>query len=161
MYIRKSVAADIERILEIYGAARRFMRESGNPEQWPDGYPGIKEVEYDIESGKGHVCCEGDEIIAVFHYAEGIDPAYVRIYDGEWKNDLPYAVIHRIAVARQGAGVAAYIFNYCFERCSNLKIDTHRDNIPMQRCLKKNGFEYCGRIYIEGYGERLAYQRVK
>ena len=25
----------------------------------------------------------------------------------------------------------------------------------------KNGFEYCGVIYIEGYGERLAYQRVK
>ena len=161
MYIRKTVKEDIERVSEIYAAARKFMRESGNPDQWPDGYPGLVEIESDIERGLGYVCCDGDEIVAVFHYAVGVDPTYVKIYDGEWKNDLPYAVIHRIAVARQGAGVAEFIFKHCFALLPNIKIDTHRNNLPMQRCLRKNGFEYCGIIYIDGYGERMAYQKTK
>ena len=41
----------------------------------------------------------------------------------------------------------------------NLKIDTHRDNYPMQKSLKKNGFEYCGIIYLADGNERLAFQK--
>jgi RimJ/RimL family protein N-acetyltransferase len=42
----------------------------------------------------------------------------------------------------------------------NLKIDTHRDNIPMQKVLKRNGFSECGIIYIENGDERIAFQKI-
>ena len=29
----------------------------------------------------------------------------------------------------------------------------------MQNLLKKNGFTYCGRIYVDDGGERLAFQK--
>ena len=54
-----------------------------------------------------------------------------------------------------------FCFNKCFEMFQNLRIDTHRDNIPMQKVLKRNGFEYCGIIYLENGDERLAYQKIK
>ena len=34
-------------------------------------------------------------------------------------------------------------------RVNNIKIDTHKDNISMQKLLEKNGFKYCGIIYLE------------
>ncbi|HNZ83431.1 MAG TPA: GNAT family N-acetyltransferase, partial [Sedimentibacter sp.] len=49
---------------------------------------------------------------------------------------------------------------WCFEKCRNLKIDTHRDNIPMQNLLNKNGFIRCGIIYLENGDERIAYQKA-
>ncbi len=76
-------------------------------------------------------------------------------------NDRPYGVIHRIAVsdAVRGRGVAGFIFDTCFAKCQNLKIDTHRDNLPMQRALEKNGFIRCGIICLANGDERIAYQR--
>lgn len=161
MYIRKTVAADIPAVERIYAEARKFMKEAGNPEQWRDGYPGVAEIEADIADGTGYVCCDGEEIVGAFYFRVGVDPTYVRIYEGEWKSEKPYGVIHRIAVARHGGGVARFIMDECFGLSENLRIDTHRDNLPMQRCLSKNRFEYCGIIYLESGEERLAYQRVR
>ena len=105
---------------------------------------------------------EDGEILGVFYYAEENDPTYDVIYDGAWQNDKPYAVIHRIAVSRDshGKGVAAFIFDSCFARFPNLKIDTHRDNLPMQRALEKRGFVRCGIIHLANGDERIAFQRV-
>ena len=89
------------------------------------------------------------------------DPTYHRIDFGSWKSDAPYAVIHRIAVKHHGKGIIDFCFNECFRLQGNLRIDTHRDNIPMQKCLIRNGFEYCGVIYLANGDERLAYQKTK
>ena len=40
------------------------------------------------------------------------------------------------------------------------QIDTHKDNIPMQRVLLRNGFVYCGIIHLENGDERIAYQKA-
>ena len=160
MLIRKTTEADIPEVEAIYAEARRFMREAGNFEQWRDGYPGICEIVSDIASGAGYVCVDEGEIVGAFYFRIGADPTYLKIYDGEWKNEADYGVIHRIAVKHHGRGIAEFIFSECFRRCGNLKIDTHIDNLPMQRCLSKNGFEYCGIIYLEDGDERLAYQRI-
>ena len=58
-------------------------------------------------------------------------------------------------------GIIDFCFNECFRLQGNLRIDTHRDNIPMQKCLIRNGFEYCGVIYLANGDERLAYQKTK
>ena len=53
------------------------------------------------------------------------------------------------------------IYSYCFDIVKSLRIDTHRQNIPMQNSLVKNGFRYCGIIYLESGDERIAYQKVE
>ena len=42
MHIRKSTAADLPRLLEIYESARAFMVRSGNPNQWRNVWPPMK-----------------------------------------------------------------------------------------------------------------------
>ena len=152
--------SDIERI---YNEARSFMRKVGNASQWGDKYPPSELVISDIKDGNLYTVCENDEILGVFFFKVGEDKAYTKIKNGAWKNNLPYGVIHRIAVAENahGKGVSRFCFDFAFQRCNNLKIDTHKDNIPMQKALAKNNFEYCGVIYLENGDERLAFQRVK
>ncbi len=159
MTIRQATEADLSRILQIYSDARQFMREHGNPDQWGDGYPPEAMIREDIARGDTYVCVEGDELLGVFFYAEGNDPTYAVIENGAWLNDAPYGVIHRIAVAVRGRGVAACCLQYGVSRCGNLKIDTHENNLPMQRTLEKNGFVRCGTIYLENGDARVAYQK--
>ena len=160
MYIRKTTPADLPQIGEIYESAKRFMRENGNPNQWNSGTPNVHTAKEDMERGVGYVVEEDDKIIAVFMFSLDGESTYAKIYDGEWINGAPYGVIHRIAVAEQGKGIIGYCIDECFARCQNLRIDTHRDNLPMQRALLKRGFQYCGIIYLENGDERFAYQKI-
>ena len=161
MQIRHANVGDLDAILPIYDHARRYMRENGNPTQWSGGYPDEATLREDIAKDRLFVCMDGDETVGVFCYFYGDDPTYQRIYEGSWKNDLPYGVIHRIAVSSHRKGVASFCYEHCFSLCKNLKIDTHRDNIPMQKSLAKNGFSYCGIIYLASGDERLAYQKTE
>ncbi|MBQ8372232.1 MAG: N-acetyltransferase [Clostridia bacterium] len=161
MIIRKSTENDIKAIEGLYASAREFMRRSGNPNQWGSTYPPRERIVADISEGSSYVVVDGDEILAVFYFMIGADPTYERIYEGRWLSDEPYAVIHRVAVGRQGCGIARTIFDFCFERYPNLRIDTHRDNLPMQGALLRSGFSPCGVIYLESGEERLAYQKIK
>ena len=161
MKIELAKISELEKIEKIYADARAFMRRSGNLKQWANGEPKHETIVEDIKNEQLYTVCDGDEILAVFAYIEGVDETYLEIYDGAWKNNLPYGVIHRIAVAKNahGKGVARFCFEFAFAKCKNLKIDTHRDNLPMQRALSKYGFEYCGIIYLKNGDERLAYQK--
>ena len=79
MEICRAGVEQLPEILKIYENARRFMRENGNREQWQGGYPGEALLRADIEKGQLYLCMEGDEILGVFCYFEGVDPTYVRI----------------------------------------------------------------------------------
>lgn len=160
MEIRKSTYDDVYRMLEIFKEAREFMKENGNPNQWGEAYPPKSLLLQDIEEGNSYVCIKDGIIVGTFYYKEGEDPTYKKIYDGQWLNDKPYGVVHRIATARGTRGVGSFCLDWCFNQSDNLKIDTHRDNIPMQRLLAKLGFNRCGIIYIENGEERIAYQKT-
>ncbi len=159
MNIRKANINEFDKIRYIYASARLFMSENGNATQWKDGYPSDELIKDDIERESLYVCMDGDDIVGVFYFAKENDPVYAKIYGGKWLNEREYAVVHRVAVAKQGRGVAAFCFDYCYNTFPNLKIDTHNDNIPMQKALLKNGFLFCGKIYLENGEERLAYQK--
>ncbi len=160
MRIRLATERDLDAVMAIYDAARAYMTEQGNPTQWAGGYPSRELVSTDIARGCCHVVEDGDDLAGVFYFAVEDDPTYRRIFEGKWQNDAPYAVIHRIAVAKHGCGVARLCFDYAFEKHPSIRIDTHRDNLPMQKALAKNGFVYCGVIYLENGEERIAYQKV-
>ena len=162
--IRLAKATELDRILEIYESAKLYMRATGNPTQWAGNYPDSATLLDDISKSQLYVMesdlsDDGSAICGVFALIEGIDPTYGYI-EGQWLNDEPYGVIHRIAVGESGKGTAAECFAFAEARCSNLRIDTHEKNIPMQRCLAKHGFARCGIIYLEDGDPRIAYQKV-
>ena len=88
----------------------------------------------------------------------GNDPTYDKIYDGAWKNDNPYATIHRIASSREVRGIFRAAMDFALQNYSTIRIDTHRDNKVMRNAIEKVGFEYCGIIHCRNEDERLAYQ---
>lgn len=165
MNIRKTGIEDIEEVMRIYERAVRYMAETGNPNQWPAGYPSRAMVLADIQKGISYVMEEDGCIEAVFMYAEGIDPTYVQITQGAWRNGGAYGTMHRLASAGRKRGIAGACFAWCAQQaaahgCGSVRADTHRDNLIMQRALARHGFVYCGIIYAEDGTERLAYERV-
>ena len=158
MEIRKTAIDDIDEVMKIYGYAREFMRKSGNPDQWGDNHPTREDIEQDIKTGKSYVLTDGKTIAAVFYYAIETEPTYSKI-DGEWLNDKPYGIVHRIARGPNSAGAGEFCLNWCFENCGNLRIDTHKDNQPMLKQLKKLDFVLCGIVWMDDGSERLAFQK--
>ena len=157
--IRKATYEDLPKLMEVFGKARKIMRASGNMNQWNDGYPSEEIVRKDIEKGVSYVLCEDDsKIIATMAFIPGPDPTYAKIYDGEWLDDSPYHVIHRIAAAEPGHNVAFTLLDWAFLQTGNIRIDTHKDNVIMQHILDKQGFTHCGMIYLANGDPREAYQ---
>lgn len=159
MEIRKAKLEDLEILLKMYESARMFMTSHGNPTQWGSTYPPKALLAQDIEDGNSYVCEEHGNIIATFYYKEGRDDTYTKIYNGQWLDESPYGVVHRITSDGTIRGAASFCLNWALEQCRNLRIDTHRDNVVMQHMLDKNGFQYCGIIYLEDGSERMGYQK--
>jgi RimJ/RimL family protein N-acetyltransferase len=110
---------------------------------------------------------DNGEIIGTVAVSFDGEKTYDVIYDGEWLSNGEYAVIHRMAVdnAYKGRGLSSvlikYIENICLDKgVHSIKIDTHNENISMQRVIKKNNFKYCGIIYVEDKSARLAFERI-
>lgn len=159
MEIRKAKVEEFDDIKIIYLRAREFMIKEGNLTQWANTDQILDKVLKDIKSENCYVCIESDCILGVFCFFIGVEPTYNKIYDGEWPNNKPYGFIHRIAVAVHQKGVATKCIKWCLEQYPNVRIDTHKDNVPMQKTVLKLGFKYCGIIKLEDGAERLAYQR--
>lgn len=158
--IRPTTYGDLPVVMDIYSIARDFMRQTGNPTQWNDGYPTVELLSQDVVKGYSFVCeNQNHEIVGTFCFIIGDDPTYEKIYQGEWLNNDLYGTVHRIAASGREKGVAEASFKWCFAKCCNIRVDTHRDNVVMQRILEKLGFTYCGIIYVSNGTERLAYQK--
>ena len=166
--IRKATYEDIPALMEIFRQARGIMRASGNMNQWNDSYPSEEIIRQDIASGVCHVLCEDTapgctdgRIIATMAFIPGPDPTYSVIYDGEWPDDSPYHVIHRIAVLEPGHGAARKLLDWGFTKAGCIRIDTHKDNVIMHHSLRKYGFRHCGVILLANGDPREAYQCSK
>lgn len=159
--IRLARKEELPRLLEIYAAARAFMRQNGNPLQWAGGYPGEEVLWEDIARERLYVIEEKGHIGGCFMLASGPDDTYNKIYDGTWRCDCPYGVIHRIAGDGSIKGVLARAVEFAGMRFDYLRIDTHSQNIPMQNALKKQNFTQRGVIYIHDGTPRLAYDKIK
>ena len=119
-----------------------------------------------MNKGNSYVCVLDGRVLGTCAIIVGIEPDYNKIYEGEWRNARDYICMHRVAVHpdAKGTGVAArLVCAACDIARANgildLKCDTHSINSNMRRMLEKNGFEYCGIIYLSSDGEpRVAYQ---
>ncbi|MBQ6453377.1 MAG: N-acetyltransferase [Coriobacteriales bacterium] len=154
---------ELPELMGIFDIARRFMWENGNPSQWPAGTPSVDAVEKDIADGVLYVI-EGDDgrTHAIFKLIDYPDPTYSYIEDGAWLDDSPYATLHRVASDGTMRGVFAQAVAFAKQLgYTHLRVDTHADNIPMQRAIAKCGFTYTGVIYIEDGSPRKAYEWIE
>ena len=166
MNIRKSNENDASSIMELVHQAQDYFRRS-NIDQWQDGYRKIENILEDIQKGCSYVLEDQQKIIGTMYFAIEEDVNYHHI-DGQWKTShQPYAVIHRIVVdeKHKGQNLAALLLSYVVNTCLNLKvasirIDTHEDNLSMQRFLKKNGFELCGGITLQSGAPRIGFEKI-
>ena len=163
MTIRKAEPKDLSIILKIFEHAKNYMKENNNPNQWGDDYPTVEIIEEDIKNSVGYVCLdEENNIVAYFCFYVGIEKDYNEIYEGNWLNDKEYAVIHRMATISNKKGVGSFCMRYCFDKHKNIKIDTSKDNIPMQKLLEREGYTKCGTIHLRrNGGERIAFQKTE
>ena len=169
MFIRKTEENDIGTITPIFEEARRTIAALGI-DQWQNGYPSEDVILADIELGQSYVCEIDGNICGSFAMLDNGEPTYDKIYDGGWltgDESQDYVAIHRVAisVSSRGSGLSGKIIEFAADFAlkngkKSLRIDTHRGNAVMRRMLEKNGFEYCGVIYLEGGEERVAYEKV-
>lgn len=139
------------------------MKSYGNTTQWSDdNYPGMDSLREDMEKGISYVGIDPDgEVVMTFVLLEGDDPTYEIIYDGEWLDSKPYATIHRMASKRKYPGMLGKCVEFCFKKIPNLRSDTHKDNLPMRKALRRAGFKECGLIICRNGTLRVAYQKIK
>ncbi len=150
---------DIPQILDVLEQGRQIMIQTGNPNQWKQGYPSADMIEQDISDGVFYLVKEGENICGCFAFIIGEDDTYRKI-DGAWKSDSLYGTIHRIASNGTQKGVFDAVMRFCVNRCAHIRMDTHQDNVVMRRLMEKYGFVYCGIIYIADGSPRLAYEKL-
>jgi GNAT superfamily N-acetyltransferase len=169
MEIRRTKCGDIAAIMPIFDEARATIAALGI-DQWQNGYPSKDVIENDVEKLQSH-CVEIDgEIVGTFALIDDGEPTYDEIFGGNWltgDGKDHYFAIHRVAISvkSRGSGISAKIIDFCAEKArengkKSLRIDTHRGNIVMRKMLEKNGFAYCGVIYLSDGDERVAYEKI-
>lgn len=146
--IRRAKLEELNKIMIVIEEAKIRMTNLGLT-QWQSNYPNKEIIKEDILGGNLFIYLIDKEIVgtmSVFDYEETYDNI-----EGKWLNVEPYKVIHRIAVSNNSynKGIAGEMLIFLLKEFKkDLKIDTHKDNIPMQRLLKRLGFEYCGTTLV-------------
>jgi ribosomal protein S18 acetylase RimI-like enzyme len=168
MYLVKAVKEDLQSIMRLVHDAQAYLA-SKQIDQWQDGYPDKGRILNDILNGESYIVKnEENQAIGTTMFTTHPESTYERI-EGGWLTDKKnrYGVIHRMAVAASARkqGVAKFIFKNCEEalkemRVDSMRIDTHEENETMQGLLKNLGYTYCGVIYLESGGKRLAYEKL-
>ncbi|MFD1671064.1 GNAT family N-acetyltransferase [Agrilactobacillus yilanensis] len=166
---RKSNKNDLTAIVEIMTQAKTLLAKRQIP-QWqnPSDGPTAMTFKTDMLTGQGYVLCQEEKVVAYGALISGIDPAYEAI-DGQWQTQptsREYIAIHRLCVTStlKNQGLASEIMQHLITQAialdyQDIRIDTHRLNLPMQHVIQKNGFQYCGVVKLPIQdGERLAFQ---
>ena len=166
MQFKKALETDIKNIMHIIEQAQSYFKEQGI-NQWQDNYPNFETIKNDVNNGESYVLLKENNIVATAAVSFDGEKTYDTIYDGEWLSSSEFAVIHRVAVDNgyKGLGLASEIIKNVEKLCLNngiysIKIDTHEENMSMQNLLKKNGFKYCGIIYLENKSKRIAFEKI-
>lgn len=165
MEFRRAVAEDLGEIMDIIRQAQDYFKNVGI-NQWQNNYPNAGVITADIKDNNAYVLADGDNIIGTVTVIFGREKSYNYI-EGKWLSDLDYAVVHRIAVRAEykGKGLASVMLRNIEQMCiekgiHSIRVDTHEDNKSMQRLLMKNGFSYCGIVYLQDGSKRLAYEKL-
>ncbi len=165
MTIRLSEYSDQPMMMELFALASEGLRRAG-VDQWQNGYPTPEIVRADISRRESYVMVDGHRVVGTAVISFAGEPTYDKI-DGEWLTESEaYVVIHRLTIHPElrGGRLAGRLMAHAEELCRqrgvrSMRIDTHADNLPMQRAVLGFGFRYCGVITLADGAPRLAYER--
>ena len=151
MKLRLTTTNDLTAVMTIINQAKVYFKEQGI-NQWQDGYPDELTIINDISRHEAYVLEDNGEIVATAMISKELE-------------DNAYIVVHRIAIRndQKGKGLAKIIIDEglkLYPKKPSIRMDTHDDNLSMQRFLIKYGFEYCGTIYLENKETRRAYEKI-
>lgn len=165
MILRNSNKEDLNTIMKIIDEGKEALKNN-NVNQWQNGYPNEETVINDINKNESYVLEYNGEIIGTLALSFNGEKTYDKIYEGKWLSENKYAVMHRIAVSKVkgikniGSELLKESEAICISRgIKNIKIDTHEENIAMQRLLQKNNYKYCGIIYLLDGNKRIAFEK--
>ena len=146
---------DLQEVMKITDSAKQLLKKNGSL-QWQQGYPDENTFKNDIKNKALIGLYEHNQLKAFGAYIYGKDLNYVDI-EGKWDipaNDRDMA-IHRVAVdenshgKKYGIKILKYGIIYAKKlKCLTVKVDTHKNNIPMQKSILRSGFIYKGIIKI-------------
>lgn len=163
---RPATEEDLGTIMSIIADAQTYLA-SLNIDQWQDGYPTEERILEDIVHNESYLVLEEGNSIATCVLSYRPEPTYSSI-DGDWlTGNVKYGVIHRLAMkaTHRGKGRAHSIMSHFhnlakLNDCDSMRIDTHQDNLGMQKLIESLGYKYCGVIVLESGAERLAYELI-
>ncbi|NME35051.1 MULTISPECIES: GNAT family N-acetyltransferase [Fusobacterium] len=165
MKIRLSTKDDLKDIIRIINQAKVYMKNN-NFNQWNENYPNEEIISKDIYLKESYVLIDDEKIVGTFVLSFTDEISYKNIYNGKWKTNNPYGILHRVAIDNlyKGKGIAKLILDFSEKEAlkkeiKNFRIDTHKENKSMRKFIEKNGFEYCGIILVEDGTERVAYEK--
>jgi len=173
MIFRNSTPEDVPQMVQIANDGKALLKSKGI-NQWQRGtYPDGPLFKRDVEQGIGYVVSEGDEVLAICAVTFTVEESYNRLESGCWKtpDDGMYATIHRGAVAKDhhGKHIIDFLFSSVEEMAKekgaqSIRLDTHPENLTMQRALARSGFEQLNTFYIldgdEAGDLRYGYEKV-
>ena len=162
--LTQAVSEDLSVCIDIIREGRAFQQEQGFI-QWTESYPNPALIEEDIRTGSGYLFKVDGEPAGYMFLSFNGDPSYDEETCG-WRADVPYAVVHRIALSRRfaGRGLSDIIFESVRDLCRArgvrcIRIDTDSHNKRMQHVLQKCGFVRCGTVLFEG-DAKLTYDNL-
>lgn len=151
--------------MEFIEQAKSHLKAQGI-DQWQQGYPNLAAVELDIAAGKARFMAVDGKPVGYLCLEWDGEPAYDTL-QGDWLQAGAYVAVHRFTVgtAYHGKGYATAAFHAVAAFCKEngfpaMRVDTHPDNREMQRVLQKAGFTYCGDVWYEVSGKRLAFEKL-
>ena len=167
-YYRLAKMKDIDSIMEAVEDSRELLKEQGNG-QWQDGYPNRDDFINDIKNKRLFVVFDEDDVnkvagVCALTYRE---EDYHHLYEGKWLTELPYMVMHRVALKKEyrHQGYGKKLFKVFIEQAKlegyrSLRIDTHEGNAVMRHLITSFGFVYCGKAILTPDKDRMVFERV-
>ena len=137
-----------------------------NIDQWQNEGPSKQSLLKDMEMEYSYVYEDNGVIKGTTALIFDGEKTYDLIFNGNWINEEEYCTIHRFAVdinfRREGIATKMLLE---IEKITkekgiyNIRIDTHEDNVKMRNLIEKNGYSYCGKIFLTNGDLRVAYQK--
>lgn len=160
--IRLGKISDLHEIMVIIKEAQTRMKQAGMT-QWQNNYPNEEIIKKDISEQALFVYESNNEIVGTMSVF-----SHDNVYDsiiGNWMNDNPYKVIHRIAVSNSHINkhLTEEMINFVYKNfnVTDIRIDTHPKNTPMIKSLERQGFIYCGDVHVVTDSDSLRYAYQK
>ncbi|GHV19144.1 hypothetical protein FACS189425_09430 [Clostridia bacterium] len=129
-------------ILDIYRHAQLMMKAHGNFNQWGDVYPSREILLDDITKSQLYLLYDNDKMAGVFCLKDN-DPFYEQ---AEWLNNEPYMTIDRLAYKQAKRKYVDELLDFCKGKTRNIRVDTGRENVVVQKMLVAKGFVNIGTI---------------